>query len=165
MASIRVRYFTAKWCGPCRAFGPVLAEVVASDAELELVKHDIDQQGNEAILKQYVIQSVPSVFFETPEGERLGELLGAVPKVELAYAISEARERLAALRAPAVPASKVPSVPVRIAVDRKKAKAKPRATARRTTRKAPAKGRAKAKKISARAALKRATKKQVGKGK
>lgn len=54
-------YFTATWCGPCKAFGPIIERVVASyGGRVALAKIDIDKNGT--IAAQLRVQSVPTVY-------------------------------------------------------------------------------------------------------
>ena len=51
-------YFTAAWCGPCKAFRPVLQEVVSSTgANVQTV--DVDQ--NPSLAQSYSISAVPTL--------------------------------------------------------------------------------------------------------
>ena len=37
-----IKYFSAKWCGPCRAFRPIMQEVVSEGQSVQFI--DIDKQ-------------------------------------------------------------------------------------------------------------------------
>ena len=56
-----IAYFTASWCGPCKAFGPMLERSVREcGADLTLIKYDIDRCRR--LAAQLHVQSVPTVF-------------------------------------------------------------------------------------------------------
>lgn len=60
MSKNKLKYFTAKWCGPCRMFRPVINELKTEGYDIEIL--DVDDQQYEAI--QYRIMSVPTLVFE-----------------------------------------------------------------------------------------------------
>jgi putative thioredoxin len=62
MTGLVILYFTAAWCGPCKALGPVLDKVAADYAAkgVSMVKYDVD--ANQVIAAQFRIQSIPTVY-------------------------------------------------------------------------------------------------------
>ena len=54
------KYFTATWCGPCKAFKPVMNEVAGEGHSIQFV--DIDE--NQSLASQYGIRSVPTTIIE-----------------------------------------------------------------------------------------------------
>lgn len=53
-------YFTAKWCGPCKAMGPLLEHYHHHiDNTLPIVKVDIDCHGD--VADQYNVMSIPAL--------------------------------------------------------------------------------------------------------
>src|SRR5579864_770844 len=51
--------FWAAWCGPCRALGPMLEEVVSRNAGVTLAKLDVD--ANQRTAAQFGIRGIPAV--------------------------------------------------------------------------------------------------------
>jgi len=62
------KYFTASWCGPCKAFKPIIQELIAEGNSIEII--DID--SNESLARELNIRSVPTtvIFSEGVEVER-----------------------------------------------------------------------------------------------
>lgn len=57
---IRILYFTAAWCGPCRSFGPMLTrEAEARGLKVERV--DFDDSAAYGLAIQHAVTSVPTV--------------------------------------------------------------------------------------------------------
>ena len=72
-----VMYFTASWCGPCKAFkhslsDPLMAEAL-KDATLIMVDEGKD---DESLLDKYEIGVFPSYVRVNENGERLGQIDG-----------------------------------------------------------------------------------------
>ena len=73
--------FWAEWCGPCRAFSPVIEELASESAgKLEVGKLNVDD--NRDIASRYNVMSIPTVLL-FKDGEVVVTSVGAVPKEEL----------------------------------------------------------------------------------
>jgi len=73
----QVLYFSAPWCGPCRAFRPVIESL---QSEISITFYDVDSSPQEAA--QYNVRSVPTVIV-VQNGVEVGRLVGARPKEEV----------------------------------------------------------------------------------
>lgn len=51
--------FWAKWCAPCRAFGPIFEKVSENHPEITFIKVDIDE--NPDIAAEAEIHSIPTI--------------------------------------------------------------------------------------------------------
>ena len=69
------KYFTATWCGPCKAFRPVMNEVVGEGYSIQFI--DIDQ--NKTLASQYGVSSVPTTVIEE-NGVEVDRFVGALSK-------------------------------------------------------------------------------------
>lgn len=58
MESTELLYFTALWCGPCKAFGPRIKQV-AADLGITLVKIDADEHQD--MIEEFGVMSIPTV--------------------------------------------------------------------------------------------------------
>ena len=54
------KYFTATWCGPCKAFKPIMNEIQSEGYSVEI----IDLDSNQALANQYNVRSVPTTVIE-----------------------------------------------------------------------------------------------------
>ena len=72
---ISVKYFTARWCGPCKTFKPIMTEIANEGHSVEFI--DIDQSQN--LASKYNVRSVPTVLV-TENGQEISRLVGAVSK-------------------------------------------------------------------------------------
>jgi thioredoxin 1 len=75
--------FWAEWCGPCRAVGPVLDQILAENGEkLDIVKLNVDENPQTAM--NYKITSIPAmIVFQN--GEAVKTIVGAKPKPALEH--------------------------------------------------------------------------------
>ena len=55
-----MKYFSATWCGPCKAFKPVINEIAGEGYSIQFI--DIDQQQD--LAAKYNVRSVPTVVIE-----------------------------------------------------------------------------------------------------
>ena len=77
------KYFSASWCGPCKAFKPVMNEVVGEGYTVEFI--DIDNRSD--IATKYGIRSVPTVVIEQG-GQEVGRFTGALSKQQVVERLS-----------------------------------------------------------------------------
>tara|TARA_R110002049_G_scaffold142533_1_gene304381 strand:- start:137 stop:391 length:255 start_codon:yes stop_codon:yes gene_type:complete len=68
----KLLYFTAAWCGPCKALGPTI-DILAGQG-LPVQKIDID--NNQSLSTQYSVRSVPTLIKMDSTGNELGRLVG-----------------------------------------------------------------------------------------
>lgn len=61
---LTVEYYTAPWCGPCKAFGPVMDEVMRVKG-ISYQKIDVD--NNRELATTNSVSSVPTVIFKVGE--------------------------------------------------------------------------------------------------
>lgn len=79
MESTQLLYFTAKWCQPCKAFGPRIAQV-SDDLGLTLVKIDADEHLD--MIEEFGVMSIPTVIVMR-NGSESDRLVGAQPEMSL----------------------------------------------------------------------------------
>jgi thioredoxin 1 len=73
--------FYAEWCGPCRAMGPVVAELAdAYDGKVKVGKVNSDEQ--QALAQRFNVMSIPS-FFVIKDGKVVDSAVGGMPKGRL----------------------------------------------------------------------------------
>ena len=73
--------FWATWCGPCRAFGPVV-EAVADEMAGELVVGKCDVDQNPEIAQRFGIATIPTtILFKG--GQIAAQSLGYRPKAQI----------------------------------------------------------------------------------
>jgi len=76
----------APWCGPCKAFAPVLDELAAKyRGRLKVAKLNLDD--NPATGSRFGVTSVPTVML-VKNGTIQDTLVGALPKEQLEYRIA-----------------------------------------------------------------------------
>ena len=82
-----ILYFTASWCGPCKAIAPSLEELSEEMAsKLKIVKINVDE--NPSISQTYSIRSIPALMI-FKDGEKISEKMGALPKSALQSWVNE----------------------------------------------------------------------------
>jgi hypothetical protein len=78
---LTVEYYTAKWCGPCKAFGPIVELVMNEKGVSDYRKIDVDD--NREVVMTNGISSVPTLIFKVGE-EIVHRQTGAMSRVQLA---------------------------------------------------------------------------------
>lgn len=73
--------FWATWCGPCQMVGPILSEIAEeNEGKLKVGKVNVDEQVD--LARQFGIMSIPTMMV-FKGGEKVNQLVGAVPKEEI----------------------------------------------------------------------------------
>ena len=73
-----MKYFSAKWCGPCRAFRPIMQEVVSEGHSVQFI--DIDKQT--VIAEEYKVRAVPTIVVEE-NGIVIDRIIGVITKQQI----------------------------------------------------------------------------------
>ena len=73
-----IKYFSATWWGPCKAFKPVMNEIASEGYPVQFI--DIDQSQEVAV--NYNVRSVPTVVIEE-NGIEVNRFIGAIPKSQV----------------------------------------------------------------------------------
>jgi thioredoxin 1 len=86
---MRVLYFSAAWCGPCKVFKPVLQQ---TSSELGIPVSYIDVDSNGPMAQQYGINTVPTLLIVNPATDQVVKRQsGAMSKPVLTQFLSSAR--------------------------------------------------------------------------
>ena len=72
------KYFSATWCGPCKAFKPVMNEVAGEGYMVEF----LDVDNNSEMESKYGVRSVPTTIIEE-NGVEVNRFVGAIPKQQV----------------------------------------------------------------------------------
>ena len=83
---VKVKRYTATWCGPCKQLAPVFEELQNEIKEVTFETIDVDQ-NREATIEQGVV-SVPTVILEK-DGEQVYRFSGVLPKSVIAGVIKK----------------------------------------------------------------------------
>ena len=73
----KILYFTATWCGPCKALGPVMDSL---QGQINFDKIDVDT--NTDLSAQYGVRGVPSLVL-VENGNEVGRLVGIQSKEQI----------------------------------------------------------------------------------
>ena len=74
---VKVKRFTATWCGPCRQLAPLFTQLEAEYPNVSFETIDVDTSPDP--VQQYMITSVPTVIIEK-NGELAQRYVGINPK-------------------------------------------------------------------------------------
>ncbi len=78
----------AEWCAPCRVVGPIVDEISSERADsLSVFKLDVD--ANPEVAVRYGVNSIPTLLVFN-DGEEVGRVVGALPKLRIEARIDEA---------------------------------------------------------------------------
>lgn len=82
--------FWAAWCGPCKVMHPIVEEIEKEFAgKIKVVKVNVDEPNNQAIIEQYQIGAMPTYIIEK-KGRVLNSFVGAQSKTVLVNALNQA---------------------------------------------------------------------------
>ena len=74
---IKVKRFTATWCGPCKVLAPVFEQLQASFPDVTFETIDVDE--NKEAAQENFVTSIPTVIFEK-DGVAKQRFTGVQPK-------------------------------------------------------------------------------------
>ena len=77
------KYFSAKWCGPCKMFKPVVNQLIEEGHKIEIV--DVDDDQDLAI--KYQVMSVPTIVVEE-DGQIVDSVLGTTSREDIIQRLS-----------------------------------------------------------------------------
>tara|TARA_R110001583_G_scaffold22337_1_gene83798 strand:+ start:63 stop:311 length:249 start_codon:yes stop_codon:yes gene_type:complete len=70
----KILYFTASWCGPCKALAPRMQNL---SSQINYSKIDVDQ--NSDLSAKYGIRNVPCLVLVNGDGKELNRMVGVQP--------------------------------------------------------------------------------------
>jgi thiol-disulfide isomerase/thioredoxin len=91
--AVTVVSFHAEWCGPCKAMNPFIEALAKSDANLRLVRVDIDKFGS-PVCQQFQVEATPDLRVFLPDGTQVGDPVRSMGVLKLR--IKNARRSMAA---------------------------------------------------------------------
>jgi len=72
--------FYADWCGPCKAYSPIVEAVAAENEDIKVVKIDVDNAQDIAI--KYQVMSIPTTVV-IKDGKEVNRAVGMMSKTDL----------------------------------------------------------------------------------
>jgi len=69
--------FYADWCAPCRMIGPVLEQISEEQADLKIVKVNVDE--NPQLASEFGVRGIPALFV-VKDGKTVAQKAGFMPK-------------------------------------------------------------------------------------
>jgi thioredoxin 1 len=69
---MKLLYFSAPWCGPCRVFGPIMDKVAQSGVPVQKINVD----DNSDLTMKYSIRNVPTVIKVDSKGNMISSFVG-----------------------------------------------------------------------------------------
>ena len=82
--------FWAPWCGPCMMVSPIYDRLAEEYKNFKFCKINVDE--NREVAMSFGIQSIPMQMFFA-NGEKIDELLGAVPESQIRMKVGEVIEK------------------------------------------------------------------------
>lgn len=79
----KLLYFSASWCGPCKAMKPIIADLEAGGLTVERV----DIEESPLVADAFEIQSIPT-FVVLKDDNEVARASGAMPKAKLEALVS-----------------------------------------------------------------------------
>ena len=73
--------YWAEWCGPCKAFAPVLEEI-AGEYQGKLIVAKMDVDDNQQTPQKYVVRGIPTLMI-FKDGDVIGTKVGQLSKSQL----------------------------------------------------------------------------------
>ena len=70
--------FYADWCGPCKMIGPVVEELANENADIKVVKVNVNSQ----IAAKYQVMSIPTLIV-IENGQVVNQSVGLISKSEI----------------------------------------------------------------------------------
>jgi thioredoxin 1 len=71
-----ILYFTASWCGPCKAIAPSFSSIAAANSSAKILFVKIDVDDNSSAAEQHAIRAVPT-FMALSKGKVIKTFSGA----------------------------------------------------------------------------------------
>ena len=75
---MKLLYFSAPWCGPCRMLGPIMDEV---SQQISIQKIDVDKEQD--LSAQYGIRNIPTIVKVDSQGVEIKRILGMQNKNQI----------------------------------------------------------------------------------
>ena len=69
-----ILYFTASWCGPCKALAPRMEKLAS-----QINYRNIDVDSNQDMSMKYGVRNVPSLVLVDENGTELNRMVGVQP--------------------------------------------------------------------------------------
>jgi len=77
---MKVLYFTAKWCGPCKAFKKTWEAVSTSELKDKMTFQLVDVDNETELAQKYTIRQVPTFVVLGDDDKEVKRVSGAMPE-------------------------------------------------------------------------------------
>ena len=77
--------FSASWCGPCKAYGPIFEKVSKNEdlKDIKFIEMDVESEEAAPLVEKYGIRGVPATMIIDEEGEPINQVVGPIPEAKL----------------------------------------------------------------------------------